>query len=59
MERKWYNFETIFSNTAEKLHDFLQKANIKHEISMADNAYHFEIQLNNEEKKLVEEYLVA
>ena len=57
--RKWYNFETIFMSAAEKLHDFLQERNIKHEISAVGDFYHFEIELDETEKQIVEEYLLA
>lgn len=59
MERKWYNFETIFSTAAEHFHNFLQELNYKHEISMAGNSYHFEICLNEEEKRIVDGYLLS
>lgn len=56
---KWYKFETLFMSTAEKLHDFLQERNIKHEISADGDFYHFEIKLDETEKQIVEEYLLA
>lgn len=59
MTHKWYNFETIFTTVAEKLHDFLQERNIQHEISAAGDYYHFEIILDETEKQIVEEYLLA
>lgn len=59
VNHKWYNFETIFLTVAEKLHDFLQEHNIQHEISMAGDFYHFEIILDDDEKIMVEKYLIA
>lgn len=57
MERKWYNFETPFVKTAERLHDFLQDQNFKHEVSAVMAGYHFEILLNAEEVQAVESFL--
>lgn len=54
--RKWYNVE-LDEDCAIKLRIFLIDNSIKHETSGADNLVHFEIELNDEEYKVVGKFI--
>lgn len=54
---KYYNFETIFTSTAENLKEFLTDNGYKFELSGAFNNYRFEILLTPEEVTTVNSFL--
>lgn len=57
MEKKFYNFETMFSNLRDGLRYFLKANNIYYELSSAGRYYHFEIKADVEEVILINEWL--
>ena len=59
--RKYYNFETSFSNLREQLRAFLRENGIKYELSDCSlpgcPCWHFEILCNSDEVKLCNDFL--
>ena len=56
--KKWYNYETCFTNEAEKMREFLINEGIKFELSGCFNGYHFEILCNCDEFNRVNNWLM-
>lgn len=56
-ERKYYNFETRFVSLRDELSIFLKLHGIYYECSGAHSFYHFEVLCNEDEVKLVNNFL--
>lgn len=57
MDKKWYNFETMFINLKNDLSVFLKKENIYYECSGCFGSYHFEIKASPDEVEKINAWL--
>ena len=57
MEKKFYNFETMFSNLRDGLRHFLKANNIYYELSSCGKGWHFEILCGDKEVNLINNWL--
>lgn len=57
MEKRWYNFETMFMSLRDAMSEYLKENNIKYELSKAFQYYHFEIYCDANQANAINDFI--